>query len=81
MKKEIVSKSLLFILLIGLNRFNEGDSFSSLMKKVYPYFPTITSEKPLAVIEFGVMKPDSLLFTVNAITSSILINIVALVIV
>ena len=63
----------------SLNRYDKGDSFSSLMEKSYPYFSSISSKKPLAILEFGVIEPDSFILTISVITSSIFIGIISLV--
>ena len=63
----------------SLNRYDKGDSFSSLMEKSYPYFSSISSEKPLAILEFGVIESDSFILTISVITSGIFIGIISLV--
>ncbi|MHA1720825.1 MAG: glycosyl hydrolase [Promethearchaeota archaeon] len=65
----------------ALNRFDEWNSFSDLMEKAYPYFSAISSEKPLVLLEFGVIEPDSFILTVSVISSAIFIGIIALVVI
>ncbi|MCF2141747.1 MAG: glycoside hydrolase family 26 protein [Candidatus Lokiarchaeota archaeon] len=65
----------------ALDRFDHWESFSNLMAKAYPYFSSISTNKPLALLEFGVIEPDYFFISVSVGIFALLIGFLALIVI